>query len=446
MDKSLTQKEADMIALEAYVYLYPLVTMDITRRVMTNTPAEKNTGSGPMNTFHHVRTFPSADFRNVVRPNFDTLYSIAWLDLTKEPIILSIADTGGRYYLLEMLDMWSDAFATPGTRTSGTHKQIYAIFHNDSDLKLPDEIASIQSPTPYVWIIGRTQTNGLADCEAVHKIQNGYQIKLLSQWNKESLSIESAIDSTVDIKTPPLAQVEGMNAPEYFNYGAELIKKNSIHMTDWSQLERLKRIGIIADELFDFDQSSPMIQLSLEKAMKKGVEQLTRAMKTIAPVVNGWQINTSTMGVYGNNYFKRAIVARIGLGANQPEDAIYPVSVSDVNGKPLKAGQAYALHFEKDKLPPVDAFWSITLYDHQGFQVANALNRFAIGDRDHLKYNADGSLDIFIQPNSPGIDKESNWLPAPHDGDTINLTMRLYAPRPEVLNGQWEPPVIQTDN
>ena len=148
------------------------------------------------------------------------------------------------------------------------------------------------------------------------------------------------------------------------------------------------------------------------------------------------------MGVYGNFYLKRAIVAMVGLGANQPEDAIYPMNICDADGDVMTGNKRYVLHFNKEEIPPADAFWSLTMYDAEGFQVANQLNRFAIGDRDDLKYNADGSLDLFIQHDSPGKDRESNWLPAPANGD-LGITLRLYAPKASVINGEWVPPAVR---
>jgi hypothetical protein len=165
-------------------------------------------------------------------------------------------------------------------------------------------------------------------------------------------------------------------------------------------------------------------------------------LPTLARVINGWQMNTDTMGVYGNYYLKRAIVAMAGLGANQPDDAIYPINIADADGQPVMAENSYVLHFQKDELPPVGAFWSLTMYDAEGFQVANPINRFAIGDRDPLKYNADGSLDLHIQNENPGPEKESNWLPAPKRGE-LGLTLRLYAPKPQVADGYWNPPAIK---
>ena len=438
----ISEQEAYEIGVEAYVYLHPLITMDVTRRVVTNLPAGAKPGLGPKNTFHHMRAYPTADFREVVRPNFDTLYSSAWLDLTKEPMVVSAPDTDGRFYLLPMLDMWTDVFAAPGKRTSGTTAANYAVVLQGWIGNLPKGMVRIESPTPHVWIIGRTQTDGPADYESVHKVQDGYMITPLSQWGKEAVPQKFVSDPTVDMKTPPATQVVTMTASKYFSYGAELMKINRPHMNDWSKLARLERIGIVPGESFVFAEASPAIKAGLERALIDGLQLMKDTLPTLAPVVNGWQMNTKTMGVYGNSYLKRAIVAMVGLGANQPEDAIYPLIMSDTGGDPIEGGKRYVLHFSKTELPPVDAFWSVTMYDAIGFQVANEINRFALGDRDALKYNADGSLDIYIQNESPGRDLESNWLPSPNEG-VLGVTMRLYAPKPQALDGRWAPPPIE---
>ena len=441
----ITEEEAHRIGVEAYVYFYPLVTMDVTRRVMTNVEAGKKPGSGPMNEFAHVRTYPPADMRDVVRPNFDTLYSIAWLDLTKEPIVLSAPDTNGRYYLLPLLDMWTDVFAVPGKRTNGTTPAHFGVVPQGWKGRLPHGVEKIEAPTPHVWIIGRTQTNGPKDYEAVHEVQDGYKLTPLSRWGKALKPIAAKIDPNVDMKTPPSEQVDTMPAPKYFAYGAELLKTNPPRATDWSQIARLKRIGVEPGKSFDFDKADPVVKRALEKAAADGLANMRAKAPTLARVVNGWQMNTDTMGVYGDYYLKRAIVAMMGLGANQPEDAIYPLNLADSEGKPLDGANKYVLHFVKNELPPAEAFWSITLYDDKGFQVANSLNRFAIGDRDALKYNADGSLDIYIQNADPGGDMSANWLPSPASGPE-NLTMRLYAPRPRALDGRWAPPAVKRVN
>lgn len=201
-----TAEDTYEIGVEAYIYFYPLVMMDVTRRQMTNIEAGKMPARGPMNSFTHIRAYPTADFREVVRPNFDTLYSSAWLDLTKEPMIISVPDTAGRYYLLPMHDMWTEVFAVPGKRTTGTLAANFGVVPPEWREQLPAGVQKIQSLTPYVWILGRTQTNGPNNYTAVHKVQNGYTITPLSQWGKARQPIEAVIDPSVDMKTPPLEQ------------------------------------------------------------------------------------------------------------------------------------------------------------------------------------------------------------------------------------------------
>lgn len=433
-------REAVEIGIEGYIFLYPLVTMDVTRRVMTNAPAGKLAGFGPAGAFSHMRAFPDANFRAVVRPNFDTLYSVAWVDITGEPTILSVPDTQGRYYLLPIYDMWTDAFAVPGSRTSGTQAAHFAIVPDCWQGTLPDGVQKIEAPTAYVWIIGRTQTNGPADYEAVHEVQDGFILTPLSQWPHPPQPPTFTFDPTVDMKTPPLHQVHNLSAREYFTYAAELMKLHRPHKTDWSQVARRRLIGLKPGESFDWDALHPAVQEALEQVPAAALKSMQAKLPTLARVVNGWQVNNENMGVYGDNYLKRAIITMLGLGANQAVDAIYPLSVGDAEGKPRHGANQYVLHFDKNELPPVGAFWSITMYDTEGFQVANEINRFAIGDRDALQFNADGSLDIYLQHENPGPDKVANWLPSP-TGEW-NVTMRLYAPKPQVLDGTWNPPAM----
>ncbi|MBP9920180.1 MAG: DUF1254 domain-containing protein, partial [Dermatophilaceae bacterium] len=262
----VTEQEAFEIGVEAYVYFYPLISMDVTRRVTTNVAPGTKPGLGPMNAFHHFRAYPTADFREVVRPNFDTLYSSAWLDLTKEPQIVSAPDTNGRYYLLPMLDMWSNVFAVPGARTSGTGAGAWAIVPSGWSGTLPKGVSRVDAPTPYVWIIGRTQTNGPADYAAVHKVQDQYTITPLSKWGKKVEAPEFKADPSVDMKTPPLVQINTMPAERYFSYGADLMTANPPSITDWSALVRLERIGIRRGSSFDFNTAPPHVQAGLRRA------------------------------------------------------------------------------------------------------------------------------------------------------------------------------------
>ncbi len=439
---ALSEQEAKEIGINAYLYFYPLVTMDVTRKQMTNLEAGKKPGFGPANEFAHVREYPPGDMKVVVRPNFDTLYSVAWLDLVKEPIILSVPDTQGRYYLMPMLDMWTDAFAVPGKRTTGTQAGDYAIVPFGWKGKLPKGVQRIDAPTPNVWMIGRTQTNGTDDYEAVHKVQDGYKLTPLSQWGKKPKPVKAVIDATVDMKTPPAEQVNQMSAATFFKYAAEAMKVNPPHTTDWSMVAQLKQLGIESGKSFDYDKLDPAIKQALDTVPADSLALMKWKIPTLASVVNGWSMNTDTMGIYGDYYLKRAIVALLGLGANQPADAIYPMNIADTDGKPMSGDQKYVLHFSKEELPPIEAFWSVTMYDEAGYQTPNPLNRFAVSSWMPFKYNIDGSLDLYIQHDSPGADKEANWLPSPANGK-LGVTMCLYAPKADALDGRWNPPAIK---
>jgi hypothetical protein len=436
----VTEEQAHAIGIDAYLYFYSLITMDVTRKQSTNIEPGKEIARGPMNMFVNVPAYPPADVKLVVRPNFDTLYSPAWLDLTKEPMVVSAPDTNGRYYLLPMLDMWTDVFASPGWRTTGTQAANFLVTPPGWTGTVPAGITRIRAPTPYVWVIGRTKTDGPSDYDAVHKIQAGYKIVPLSQWDKPPQSVKAKIDSTVDMKTPPKIQVDTMPAGKFFAYASELLKLHPPHITDQPIIAQLRRIGFEPGKSFDLDKAEPSVRKALESAPSEAQQLMVSTVPTIARVVNGWSMNTNTMGVYGNWYLKRAIVAQLGLGANLPEDAIYPLNLVDEAGRPLDGANKYTLHFDKGAVPPTNAFWSVTLYDGEGFQVANPLNRFAVSSWMPFTYNADGSLDLHFQNESPGAEKEANWLPAPKGA--FNLTMRLYAPKSEALTGKWNPPPV----
>jgi len=433
----ITEQEAHAIGVDAYLYFYPLITMDITRKQSTNIEPGKEIAKGPMNMFVNVPTYPPADMRLVVRPNFDTLYSVAWLDLTKEPMIVSVPDTNGRYYLLPMLDMWTDVFASPGWRTTDTQAGNFLITPPGWTGDTPSGMMRIDAPTPIVWVIGRTKTDGPSDYDAIHKIQAGYKVTPLSQ---NYLPPTVKIDPLVDMKTPPKLQVDTMPAEKYFAYAAELLKVIPSHITDQPMIARLKKIGFESGKSYELDKANPAIRKALESAPEDAKQLMAWKVPTLARVVNGWSMNTDTMGVYGNYYLKRAIIAQLGLGANLPEDAIYPINLADESGKPLHGANKYTLHFDKGDAPPARAFWSVTLYDAEGYQVPNSLNRFAVSSWMPFKYAADGSLDLYFQNDSPGTDKEANWLPAPKG--PFNLTMRLYAPKSEALTGKWNPPPV----
>jgi hypothetical protein len=436
----MNAQTAAEIGVEGYIYLYPLALMEVTRKQMTNVERLGDVPMhGPMDTFLHVPVFPPAEFRDVVRPNFDTLYSIAWLDLHDEPRIVSAPAAGDLYYLLPLYDMWGEVFAVPGTRTTGSGAIDVAVCPPGWRGELPVGVRKYEAPTPVVWIIGRTEAS-VATYDKVHAFQSGLKITPLSAWGGEAPAVVGQVDPSVDPTTPPLRQVFELSAADFFGYVAELLKEHAPHAMDYPTLDRLAQIGFRRGESFDFAAADPVVQAALEQAVPAAQKKIREAQSKFGTRANGWLLNVDAMGNYGTWYLKRATVELIGLGANLPDDAIYPMSFVDAHGLPYDGKELYVWHMSKEQIPPVNAFWSLTLYDAEGFQVANELNRFAIGDRDSLRFNDDGSLDIWVQHERPESG-DSNWLPAPTGA--FNLCARLYWPKPQVLDGTWVPPAVQ---
>jgi hypothetical protein len=442
----MTQEKASALIKDAYTYAYPIVLMDITRQQTTNVPnANAVPMRAPINQFAHFRSYPQADSRDVVRFNFDTLYSFAWIDLSQGPMILSVPDTNGRYYLVPTLDMWTDVFASVGSRTTGTKAGHYAYVPPGWTGSLPEGVLKIQAPTSIIWMMGRTQTNGPSDYDNVHKIQDSLKLTPLASWGKDyTPPATSPVDTSFDDKLTPLVQVENMSGVDFFTRFVDLLKKYPPHANDYPILLRMRAMGIEPGKDWDASKLDASTTALINDEAKRGMDGIVAVFKRGGggKHINGWNYMTDNMGTYGTSYLQRAIVALAGLGANLPEDAIYPAAFTDGDGKLLEGANKYLLHFDKSELPPADAFWSLTMYDAQGFQVPNPINRFAIGDRDQLKFNADGSLDLYIQSTSPGTDKESNWLPSPASG-TIQPTLRLYSPRATVMEGNWVPPAFK---
>jgi hypothetical protein len=262
---TISEQDAHSIGVAAYLYFYSLVTMDLTRKQLTNV-AKAEGINAPMNTFANVPAFPAADMKVVVRPNFDTLYSSAWLDLTREPMVVSVPDTQGRYYLLPMLDMWTDVFASPGWRTTGTQAGNYAVVPPGWTGLLPGGVVRIDAPTPYVWIIGRTKTDGPADYDAVHKVQAGFKIAPISRFGTAVEPVVGTVDPAVDMKTPPKIAVDRMPAGKFFAYAAEILKLQPPHITDQPILAQMQRIGIERGKSFDIDKVDPAIKAGLATA------------------------------------------------------------------------------------------------------------------------------------------------------------------------------------
>lgn len=421
------------IAKQAYVFGYPLVLMYETMRTSTNVTLA--------NQFGHFRSFPDATFKNVVRPNCDTYYSTAWLNLKQEPVVLTVPNTNGRYYLLPMMDAYTNVFASIGKRTTGTADGNFLITSLSYTGTVPSGMTEIKAPTNMVWIIGRTQVNSDKDGkEVVYKIQDGYKLIPLSKWGTTYVPEKHFVDTTFS-KIPPPVRVKNMDIETFFNLMNQLVADYPPAQADSNLINKMRVLGIGAGKKFtlsDYDTTTQGVLKSLPTTIH---QEIRVAVKNMGAIENGWNVTRSGLGSYGTNYAMRALIAMIGLGANLNADASYPICQVDGDGEKLNGSKKYVIHFEKGQTPPANAFWSITMYGSDELLVANPINRFAIGDRDNLKYNNDGSLDIYIQNERPTKDKESNWLPA--SKEQFSLVMRLYHPKEEFLNGTWKIPPVK---
>ncbi len=435
-------KEAVSAATDAYLYGYPLVTMDMTRRQLTNV-ASPDATHAPMGQILRIRTYPPVEMHTVTAPNADTLYTTAWVDVSKEPWVFSIPDMGDRYYLMPMLDGWTDVFQVPGKRTTGDKAQKYAITGPGWSGTLPAGVTEYKSPTGLVWILGRIYCTGTpADYAAVHAAQDKFSLVPLSSYGKPYSPPPGEVDSSFDMKTAVRDQVDAMDVNAFFTYLAKLMKTNPPVAEDAPMVARMAKIGLVPGQDFDPSKLGALDKEAIKAVPKLGQAKIVEFAKSVAPV-NGWLIIPKA-GLYGTDYLDRALVTAFGLGANRPQDAIYPTGQKDGSGNDFDAAsKKYVLHFDKGQMPPVNGFWSLTMYDAAYFFVPNPLNRYTLSERNKFKTNADGSVDLYLQADSPGKDKEANWLPAPKAKFVPML--RLYWPKetpPSILDGTWKPPAI----
>lgn len=443
----LRELEAREIAIDAYVYGYPLVTMEMTRRVMTNVVAPQGTRA-PMGQFVRMRNYPTSAFRDVTAPNADTLYTTTWLDVSKEPWILSIPDMADRYYLFPMLDGWTEVFQVPGKRTTGGGAQKYAITGPGWQGTVPDGVQRYNSPTGIVWILGRIYCTGTPeDYAAVHALQDQVSVVPMSQYGKPYTPPAGTVDPKVDMKKAVRDQVNALDGVAYFTLLAQLMKANPPSAEDAPMLEKLAKIGVLPGKDFQPAKLDPAVKAGIDAAPRPAQDAIMRWMKEgilagDMKLEDGWFFTTKT-GRYGTAYRQRALITAIGLGANRPEDAVYPTSEGPDVLQSYDGAKKYVMHFPKGQLPPVKGFWSLTMYDAEYFFVDNPLNRYTLSQRNALKENADGSVDLYIQNASPGADRESNWLPAP--AGKFILMLRMYWPQetpPSILDGSWRIPRV----
>lgn len=442
------KSDAAQIALDAYVYGYSLITTEVTRVQMSNVSALDGL-RGPMGQFINVNRYPPADYRGVSAPNADTLYSAAWLDLGAEPIVFSHPDMGDRYFLFPMYSLWMPVVECPGSRTTGGRAANFLITGPGWSGQVPAGMKEIKSPSRYLLILGRTYANGTdADYAAVNALQAQYKLVPLSSFGKPFTFQVPPVDPHpgFSMTDKPQSVILNMSAEEYFNRMALLMGSAAPPAPDDApMLGRLARIGIVPGHPFDATKLTAATRDALRDLPQRALAVIGASRSSLGSEVNGWTV-TKGLGHYGTDYMKRAMVAAFGWPANLEEDAVYPYTTVDSEGRTLNGAHKYALTFAAGQAPPVNGFWSITMYEiDQGWWfVPNSLNKFTVSLRDNLKRNTDGSITLYFQNESPGADRESNWLPAPK-GDFIPM-LRMYWPKTgtsSILNGSWAPPWVQ---
>ena len=445
---TLPWRESFDIATEAYIFGYPLVTMDMTRRVMTNVRYPDGMHA-PMGQFALNRTYPLASDHEVALPNADTLHAIIWLDVSREPWVISLPDTKGRYCLFSLLDGWTTVFATLGTRTTGTAPQKVAITGPGWKGSLPRGIKEYKSPTGIVWMLGRIYCTGTPeDYAAAHALQDQCSATPLSSYGKPYTPPPGTIDPNINTMKSVREQVNNADAASYFNRLATFMKDNPPTSADARIVKRMARMGIVPGQPFDINKLDPPVVQVLQTVPKAALERIMAQLKAGVQdgdpsTTNGWSCALKT-GVYGTDYAQRALIAAVGLGANLPQDTVYAISTVDETKQRYSGNSSYVMHFASGQAPSANGFWSLTMYDGDYFFVDNPLDRYTLSARDPLKLNSDGSLDLCIQQHPPGLDRESNWLPAP-EGRFV-LMLRFYWPKQPLINGSWKiPPVKRVD-
>ena len=442
--QALTADEAKAITEDAYVYGYSLISVEMSRKVITNVEKPETTRA-PMGQFANLREYPSAAYRDVTAPNADTLYSNAFIDVSEEPWIVSWPDMGERYYVWEFYDAWVPVIFDPGSRTTGQGAQTYAITGPGWSGTLPEGVEEVKVPTSTIWILARTYSTGTPeDYKQVWALQDQYELYPLSAWGKDYAPPAGKVDPSVDMKRSVRDSVNALDAESYFQWMNDLMVDNPPAPEDAPIVARIAEIGVAPGADFDLGKFEPEVAAAIEAAPKAAWERIEAYTAQSGVMKQGWLVNLK-VGHYGTDYMARAWLSAFGIPANAPKDAVYPVGLADADGEPLDASKHdYVIRFaSKDALPPANGFWSLTMYDSGYFFVPNPLDRYTLSERNDLKVNADGSIDLYLQKDNPGPEKESNWLPAP-DGGFIPM-FRLYWPEetpPSVLDGTWWPPQI----
>jgi hypothetical protein len=431
------------IATLAYIWGYPLVSVVRLVDYSSSPNVPPAPGRGPINTFSSFPSYPTSNFTDIVSINVDTLYSFGLLDLKKEPVVLQLPPISGRYYTLQFIDAYSNNFLYIGSRLNDTTGGTYLISGPNWKGDVPSGMKEIRSPTNTVDIAGRIFVNGTADVANVNAIQDKLKLTPLSVFGRNTTSPQPVTSETNASKQVPIGPQPALIPTTGIKIYDEISKDmadNPPPVADSEVLAKFATIGI-GPGLTPSDTKNDTIRAALENGITEGEKIIDARVQNLGMKVNGWLVNLD-IGNFGTDYLLRAAVAKFGLGANSPVEAVYPSTFTDNQGQKLTGAHNYLIHFDKGQTPPVNAFWSITLYNNKSYLAENPINRYSISQHtEGLKYNPDGSLDIYIQHASPGTEKESNWLPAP--SGEFNLVLREYNPKDAILKGEYQITPVQ---
>jgi hypothetical protein len=393
----------------------------------------------PANHMISIAKLVDPTVKTVVVPNHDTTYTVAHLDLSQGPLVIDVPDTAGRYYVLQLLDAYSNTFRYIGRRATGTRAGSFALVPPGFAGGLPAGVTRIESPTPLVWLLGRTLVRDEAEIPAVTPLLAGYRVTPLADWAAGTRRAAIVLPTF----PPEQTSISLPRGLAFFDSLGAFLHENPPPALDRCALRAFGAMGIGPDRT-PSTEATGAVRTGLEAAPRVGARLLSAAVRRANAYSrrrnNGWLVPEGYIGAYGRNYLGRAVVTRLALGANTRAETVYPAAFTDSGGRRLSGRRRYALRFERGELPPVGGFWSVTMYDGD-YLYPNPLGRYAIGDRTGgLRRGRDGSLTLFIQHHQPGGSARSNWLPAPRG--RFRLLMRLYQPRRSALTGDWRPPPI----
>ena len=418
------------LAVEAYVYVYPLLVFDRERQSQVQALGANNKLS--------TRTTTSTPFsHDVLAPNADTVSTTALIDLRSGPLVLSVPDSGNRYTRIDLLDAYTNIFASLGQRTEGNGAANFAIVGPTGASSVSD-VTTVKAPTNYVWLHGQVAAQGERDVPAASGLMRQWALTPASEYAAGKRRLAAERPSLPDLEGGAANRVEALQPTKYFEEAARLLQINPPAAADAPLLKKFPSIGI--DWKSGRFNPGRLSAQALAKAVSDGRARI-HAAKTVATPVNGWTFSAAG-GNYGVDYLSRAAAARTGIGGALPQDGLEASARVDASNARLQGGSRYTLTFSKNELPPVNAFWSLTLLDDEGRMVDNMINRYAVrGDR--LKKEGDGGVSVYIQAPPPGEGKKSNWLPAPNGA--FQLVLRLYWPKDEAVTGTWKPPAVKRD-